>query len=164
METLTSALQPMESPHLKMMAVQFLEVFLKHVLLQKELTQTTSFLLPCLPFFLLYTCISCPSPSFIFTLHAVASSPTMVSAQQVDPGSCSISVTWSAPSGGAPVTGYTIHYSGGGDTGSVNMGPSTTATNITGCINDGRTYNITVEALSTMISGVSNTISVILSE
>ena len=87
----------------------------------------------------------------------------MVSTQQVAPGS-SISVTWMAPSGGAPVTGYTVHYSGGGDTGSVNVGTSTTATNITGRINDGRTYNITVEAVSAMISGVSATTSATLSK
>ena len=87
----------------------------------------------------------------------------MVSAQQVPPGS-SISVTWMAPSGGAPVTGYTVYYSGGGDTGSVNVGTSTTATNITGRTNDGRTYNITVEAVSAMISGVSATTSATLSK
>ena len=78
----------------------------------------------------------------------------MVSAQQVAPGS-SISVTWSAPSGGAPVTGYTVHYSGGRDAGSVNLGPSTTATTITGRMNDGHTYTITVEAKSVHLSGES---------
>ena len=86
----------------------------------------------------------------------------MVFAQQVAPGS-SISVTWSAPSGGAPVTGYTVHYSGGGDTGSVNAGPSTTAITITGHMNDGRNYNITVEAKSLHLSRES-TASVTLSE
>ena len=84
----------------------------------------------------------------------VASPPTMVSAQQVAPGS-SISVTWMAPSGGATVTGYTVHYSGGGDTGSVNVGLSTTATTITGRNNNGLTYTITVEAKSMHLSGES---------
>ena len=87
----------------------------------------------------------------------------MVSAQQVPPGS-SISVTWMAPSEGAPVTGYTVHYSGGGDTGSMNVGSSTTAITITGRINDGRIYTITVEAKSEHLSGESTTASVILSE
>ena len=53
------------------------------------------------------------------------------------------------------MTGYTVHYSGGGDTGSVNVGPSTTATTITGRMNDGRTYTITVEAKSVHLSGES---------
>ena len=86
----------------------------------------------------------------------------MVSAQQVAPGS-SISVTWSAPSGGAAVTGYTVHYSGGGDTGSVNVGQSTTTATITGRMNDGRTYTITVEAKSVHLSGES-TVTVSMSE
>ena len=62
------------------------------------------------------------------------------------------------------MTGYTVHYSGGGDTGSVNVGPSTTTTTITSRINDGRTYTITVEAKSEHLSGESTTALVILSE
>ena len=46
------------------------------------------------------------------------------------------------------MTGYTVNYSGGGDTGSVNVGPSTTATTITGRINDGYAYIITGSKLS----------------
>ena len=61
------------------------------------------------------------------------------------------------------MTGYTVHYSGGGDTGSVNVGSSTAATTITGRIKDGRTYTITVEAKSEHLSGVS-TATVTLSE
>ena len=49
------------------------------------------------------------------------------------------------------MTGYIVHYSGGADTGSVNVGLYTTAT-ITGRMNDGRTYNITVEAKSEHLS------------
>ena len=55
------------------------------------------------------------------------------------------------------MTGYTVHYSGGGDTGSVNVGSSTTATIIIGRINDGRTYTATVEAKSIHLSGESTT-------
>ena len=62
------------------------------------------------------------------------------------------------------MTSYTVHYSGGGDTGSVNVGPSTTATTITGRINDGRTYTITVEAKTEQLYGESTTALVILSE
>ena len=61
------------------------------------------------------------------------------------------------------MTGYTVHYSGDGDTGSVNVGLSTTTTTITGRINDGRTYIVTVEAKSEQLSGES-TASVTLSE
>ena len=50
------------------------------------------------------------------------------------------------------MTGYTVHYSGGGDTGSVNVGPSTTAATITGRMNDGHTYTITVEVKSEHLS------------
>ena len=53
------------------------------------------------------------------------------------------------------MTGYTVHYSGGGDTGSVNMEPSATTATITGRMNDGRTYTITVEAKSEHLSGES---------
>ena len=62
------------------------------------------------------------------------------------------------------MTGYTVHYSGGGDTGSVNVGSSTTTTTITGRINDGRTYTITVEARSMNLSGESTTTPVTLGE
>ena len=62
------------------------------------------------------------------------------------------------------MTGYTVNYSGGGDTGSVNVGPSTTATTITGRINDGYAYIITVEAKSVHLSGESSATAVILSE
>ena len=61
------------------------------------------------------------------------------------------------------MTGYIVHYSGGGDTGSVNVGPSTTTTTITGRMNDGRTYTTTVEAKSVHLSGES-TVSVTLCE
>ena len=61
------------------------------------------------------------------------------------------------------MTGYTVHYSGGGDTGSVNVESSATTVTITGLMNDGRTYTITVEAKSVHLSGES-TASVTLSE
>ena len=62
------------------------------------------------------------------------------------------------------MTGYTVHYSSDGDTGSVNVGSSTTTTTITGRINDGRTYTIAVEARSEQLSGESTATTVILSE
>ena len=61
------------------------------------------------------------------------------------------------------MTGYTVHYSGGMDTGSVNVRLSTTTTTIAGRMNDGRTYTITVEAKSMHLSGES-TASVTLGE
>ena len=62
------------------------------------------------------------------------------------------------------MTGYTVHYSGGGNTGYVNVGSSTTTTTITGRINDGRTYTVTVEAKSDHLSGESTATAVIMSE
>ena len=67
------------------------------------------------------------------------------------------------------MTGYTVHYSSGMDTGSVNVGSPTITTTITGRINDGRindgrTYTITVVARSEHLSGESTATTVILSE
>ena len=62
------------------------------------------------------------------------------------------------------MTGYTVHYSSDGDTGSVNVGSSTTATTITGRTNYGRTYTITVEAKSMHLSGESTITPVTLGE
>ena len=61
------------------------------------------------------------------------------------------------------MTTYRVHYSGSYDTGSIDVGSSTTAITITGRINDGRIYNITVEARSIQLSGVSTIATVTLS-
>jgi len=59
-------------------------------------------------------------------------------------------VSWTAPSGGAAVTGYTIYYSyqqEGGERSSVSAGASDTSATISGLI-EGATYSITIVASS----------------
>ena len=108
-----------------------------------------------------FTIISSPLP-FLFH-HSVASPPTVQSAEQVSPGT-TIRVTWSHPSGGAAVTGYLVHYNGGGDEGSVSSTVSATTADLEDLLNDGRTYTISVEAQSDQISGESNIMNVPLRE
>ena len=95
---------------------------------------------------------------FSFPSHSVASPPTIQSAEQVSPGT-TVTVTWSPPSGGAPVTGYIIHYACNNDSDpqSVAVPSSSTTANITGLNNDGCTYAISVEAQSEQLSGESAT-------
>ena len=108
-----------------------------------------------------FTIPSSPLP-FLFH-HSVASPPTLQSAEQVSPGT-TIRVTWSHPSGGATVTGYRVHYSGGGDEGSVSVSASATTADLEDLMNDGRTYTISVEAQSEHLSGESDTMNVPLCE
>ena len=65
-----------------------------------------------------------------------------------------LTVVWIQPTeGGAPVTGYIVHYSrDDGRVGSESVGSSTTSTEITGLTVD-RTYTISVEA--TAVEGLS---------
>ena len=57
-------------------------------------------------------------------------------------------VSWTAPSGGATVTGYTIYYQPeGGERSSVIAGASDTSVTISGLI-EGATYSITIVATS----------------
>ena len=62
------------------------------------------------------------------------------------------------------MTGYLVHYSGGGDEGSVSRSASDTTADLQNLMNDGRTYTISVEAQSQHLSGESNTRSVLLCE
>ena len=89
------------------------------------------------------------------SLSPVATDPTIVLLSQVS--ATTVRVEWSQPSGGASVTGYNIHYSNNGVTNSA-LGLSSTSTsfNITGLTN-GRTYSISVEATSELLSGESET-------
>ena len=81
----------------------------------------------------------------------VATDPTIVSLVQVS--ATTVRVEWSQPSGGASVTGYTVHYSDGSTDRS--MSASSTSADITGLVNDGRPYSISVEATSEHLSGES---------
>ena len=57
-------------------------------------------------------------------------------------------VSWTAPSGGATVTGYIIYYQHeGGERSSVSAGASDTSATISGLI-EGTTYSITIVATS----------------
>ena len=87
----------------------------------------------------------------------VASDPIIVSLVQVS--STVVRVKWSQPSGGASVTGYVIHYSDGSSSSS-SVAASSTSADITGLINDGRTYSISVEATSIHLSGESDTVDI----
>ena len=88
----------------------------------------------------------------------VATDPTIVSLEQVS--ATTVRVEWSQPSGGASVTGYTVHYSSNGVTNSVSGLPSsTTSRQITGLTNCG-IYSISVEATTEQLSGESEIMTV----
>ena len=74
-----------------------------------------------------------------------AGDPTLVELVQIS--LTAVRVTWSPPSDGASVTGYTVHYTGDDSRAERISGlpPSTTSTDITG-LTSGRTYTISVEA------------------
>ena len=79
--------------------------------------------------------------------------------------STTVRVEWSQRSGGASVTGYSVHYnSNNGVTNSVSGLPSTsTSHDITG-LTSGGTYYISVEATTQHLSGESGTMTIILCE
>ena len=92
-----------------------------------------------------------------------AGDPTLTDLVQTS--ATSVSVTWSHPTEGAPVTGYIVHYTrDGGSAKTKSVGSSTTSTEITGLTND-RTYNISVEATAADgLSGESEEMIITLSE
>ena len=63
------------------------------------------------------------------------------------------------------MTGYRVNYTSSGSPdsdGFESVGPNVTSRDLTGLINDGRTYTITVEAESRHFSGVSGAMDVVL--
>ena len=88
----------------------------------------------------------------------VASDPISVSLVQVS--STVVRVEWSQPSGGASVTGYVVHYSDGSTDRSMSVAASSTSADITGLVNDGRIYSISVEATSEQLSGESDAVDI----
>ena len=62
------------------------------------------------------------------------------------------------------MTGYVVHYSDGSTDRSMIAAASSTSADITGLVNDGRTYSISVEATSEQLSGESPIVDVVLSE
>ena len=61
------------------------------------------------------------------------------------------------------MTGYVVHYIGGGSIGTETVSPSSTSTDITG-LTSGATYTISVEATSQHLSGESGVMTITLSE
>ena len=97
----------------------------------------------------------------MFYLYIVAGDPTLTSLDQISP--TTVRVTWSPPSGRATVTGYVVHYIGGGSVGTETVPSSPTSTNITG-LTSGATYTISVEATSQHLSGESEEMTIRLGE
>ena len=62
------------------------------------------------------------------------------------------------------MTGYRVHYSNGSTDRSMSAAASSTSADITGLVNDGRTYSISVEATSEHLSGESETMNITLCE
>ena len=91
-------------------------------------------------------CVYCKSPP------PAPNPPSGLTASQN--GLDSALVSWTAPSGGAAVTGYTIYYQQeGGERSSVSFGASATSATISGLI-EGATYTITVTATSNTLSSI----------
>ena len=86
-------------------------------------------------------------------MSTVADAPSITSLVQE---STTLTIMWTqSTEGGAPVTGYIVHYTrDDGVSGSESVGSSTTSTEITGLTVD-RTYTISVEATANGLSGES---------
>ena len=86
---------------------------------------------------------------------AAANAPTGLAAEVVE--DASISISWTAPTSGATVTGYRVYYheedAQGGiiNPNSMDIGASTTEHNITLVLTAGHRYVITVRALSSQL-------------
>ena len=91
----------------------------------------------------------------------MAGDPILTSLDQIS--STTVRVTWSPPSGGATVTGYVVHYIGGGSVGTETVPSSSASTDITG-LTIGPTYTISVEGTSQHLSGESGVMTITLSE
>ena len=98
---------------------------------------------------------------YTHTVSPVAGDPTLTALDQISP--TTVRVIWSPPSGGTTVTGYVVHYIGGGSVGTETVSSSSTSTDITG-LTSGATYTISVEATSQYLSGESDEMNVTLSE
>ena len=83
----------------------------------------------------------------LFFVYAAADSPTGLTAERLPQEPGSFRVSWTPPASLANLTGYHIYYSGAGDSGSVDVGASTTEVTIDNRT-AGVTYTITMVALS----------------
>ena len=100
-------------------------------------------------------------PTFLSVFTSVADPPTIQSANPILPGNI-LRVIWSQPLTGATIISYRVHYSGGDDVGDIES--FTTSVDLDGLITDGRVYTISVEALSLHLSGVSESVDVVMSK
>ena len=80
-------------------------------------------------------------------LCTAADTPSGLTAEQLPQEPGSFRVSWTPPASSANLTGYRIYYSGANDSGSVDVGSSTTEVTI-GNRKPGVTYSITIVALS----------------
>ena len=83
----------------------------------------------------------------IIFLCTAADRPTGLTVEQLPQEPGSFRVSWTPPASLANLTGYRIYYSGAGDSGSVDVGASTTEVTIGNRI-AGVAYSITMVALS----------------
>ena len=82
----------------------------------------------------------------------------------VQNGPTSIIVTWTPPSPLRDTSGYTISFSGGGNSGSVDVsGGDTNSYSVTG-LQNGQTYTVSIIATSQHLFSDSTTVEVTLSE
>ena len=79
--------------------------------------------------------------------YTAADHPTNLTVEQLPQEPGSFRVTWTPPASSANLTGYRIYYSGANDSGSMDVGASTTNITIDSRIT-GVTYTITMVALS----------------
>ena len=97
-------------------------------------------------------------------MYTVADHPTGLTAEQLPQEPGSFKVSWTPPASPANLTGYHIYYSGANDSGSVDVGASTTEVVIDNRT-AGVTYTITMVALSPHLpSRVVGPVNILLSE
>ena len=83
----------------------------------------------------------------LFFVYAAADHPTNLTVERLPREPGSFRVSWIPPASLANLTGYRIYYSGAGDSGSMDVGASTTEVSIDNRT-AGVTYTITIVALS----------------
>ena len=89
----------------------------------------------------------CTSNSLICSLFHPTAAGVPSNVFAVPAGLTSFTVSWTAPTSGANVTGYRIYWSGGSDQGSVDANATDDAVNISGR-SHGLVYGISMVALS----------------
>ena len=86
----------------------------------------------------------------IFLLCTAADHPTDLTAERLPQEPRSFRVSWTPPASLTNLTGYHVYYNGAGDSGSVDVGASTTNITIDNCM-VGVNYSITMVALCSQL-------------